>query len=230
MITENKDERIEDLGNGLKAVQRMDYFCFGIDAVLLSNFAVFKKDARVAEFCAGNAVVSILLTEKQQAQDITAFEFQPEMFDLAKKSVALSGVEDKVKLVCDDVLNAGEYIEAGSLDAIVVNPPYVKRSGGLACMNRQRTLARKETTLIPEELFKVSNKLLRHGGELFMVHRPDRLVDIFHAARTVRLEPKTMTMVYPKPDRAPNIVLLKFKKGAGQELKQTPPIYLYELE
>ncbi len=221
-------ERIEELGGGLQVVQRPEYFCFGVDAVLLANFTKVKKGARIAEFCSGNAVVSILLTEKQKLYSIMAFEFQPEVFRLAEKSVALSGLTERVHLVCDDVLHAGAYLEKESLDAIVVNPPYVKRGGGLLCGNRQRTLARQESTLGVEELFRVSKELLKEGGELFMVHRPDRLVDIFSAGRRHGLEPKVLTMVHPNIGKPANIVLVKCKKGAGEELVLKPPVFLYD--
>ncbi len=223
-----KNERIEALGDGLQVVQRPDYFCFGVDAVLLANFTKMKKGARVAEFCSGNAVVSILLTQKESASSIVAFEFQPELFKLAEKSLVLSGLTETVRLVCDDVLNARAYIEKESLDTIVVNPPYVKRGGGLLCGNRQRTLARQESTLGLEELFRVSKELLKEGGELFMVHRPDRLVDIFSAGRFYGLEPKVLTMVHPNVGKPANIVLVKCKKGAGEELMLNPPVFLYD--
>lgn len=222
-------ERIDDLGiAGLRVVQNPEYFCFGIDAVLLANYAVFPSGAAVAEFCAGNAVISILLTAKQTPASIVAIEFQPELAELAKKSVEISKVGDIVSIICDDVLNAENHIAGCSLDAIVINPPYVRRGGGLACGNKQRSLARQESTLGAEEIFAVAEKLLKRGGELFMVNRPDRLVDVFSAARKYGVEPRELTMVQPNIAKAPNIALIRFKKGAGRDLRMLPTIYVYD--
>lgn len=224
-------ERIDELGIGsLKVVQNPKFFCFGIDAVLLANYVTLPKQAVIAEFCAGNAVISILLTAKQRPREIFAFEFQPELAALAEQSVALSGVEDIVRIFCEDVLHAERHIAAESLDAVVVNPPYVRRGAGLACGNRQRSLARQESTLGVDELFEISGRLLRTGGELFMVNRPDRLVDIMESARRFGIEPKELTMVHPGPSKAPNICLIRCKKGAGRELRLLPPIYVYDEE
>lgn len=223
------NERIDVLdSNGLKVVQNPDYFCFGIDAVLLANYAKFPAGAHIAEFCAGNAVISILLTAKQKPGKITAIEFQPELAELARKSVDISGVGEIVKVVHDDILRSTTYIRPKSLDAIVVNPPYVRKGAGLACGNVQRSLARQESTVGPDEMFRIAFELLKKGGELFMVNRPDRLVDVFFAARKYGIEPRELTMVQPGPTKAPNICLIRCKKGAGRELKILPPVHVYD--
>lgn len=224
-------ERIDDLGIGkLKAVQHPKYFCFGVDAVLLANYVRLPKNADIAEFCAGNAVISILLTEKQKPKTVVAFEFQSEISALAQKSVEISGVADMIKVVTDDICNADRHIPPNSLDAIVVNPPYVRRGAGLECSNRQRSLARQETTAGPDELFDMAARLLKVGGDVFMVNRPDRLADLFCAARNSGIEPRELSMVHPNPNKAPNICLIRFKKGAGRELKMLPSLYLYDAE
>ncbi|MDO4753951.1 MAG: methyltransferase [Bacillota bacterium] len=228
-ITIGPNERVDDLDlNGLKVVQNPDYFCFGIDAVLLANYARFPQGANVAEFCAGNAVVSILLTAKQKPRKILAMEFQPELVALAEKSIRISGVSEIVEVVHDDILHAERYIKPKSLDAIVINPPYVRKGAGLACGNLQRSLARQESTVGPEEIFELAARLLKTGGELFMVNRPDRLVDIFVAARKYGVEPRELTMVQPSPCKAPNICLIRCKKRAGMDLKMLPPIHVYD--
>lgn len=236
-IEENREqeceanERIDDLDlGGLKVVQNPEYFCFGVDAVLLANYATFPDGAEVAEFCAGNGVISILLTAKQRPGKIVAIEFQPELATLAQKSVDISGVSELVRVVNDDVLRASAYIKPKSLDAVVVNPPYVRKGAGLACGNIQRSLARQESTVGPEEIFCVSAELLKTGGELFMIHRPDRLVDIFVAARANGIEPRELIMVHPGPTKAPNICLIRCKKGARRDLRVLPPIHIYDEE
>ncbi len=147
---------------------------------------------------------------------------------MQKKSVEISGVQDIVEIVCGDALRSAEYIKKASLDAIVVNPPYVRKGRGLACGNIQRSLARQESTFGVDEIFESAQYLLKHGGELFMVNRPDRLVDIFSAARKYGVEPRELTMVQPNAAKPPNIALIRCKKGAGQELRMLPTIYVYD--
>lgn len=220
-------ERIDDLQiQGLKVIQNPEFFCFGIDAVLLANYAQLKPQARIAEFCAGNAVISILLTAKQHPSKIFAVEMQPELADLARRSVKCNGLQDIIEVVCSDVRDL--VIPENSLDAIVINPPYVRKGSGLICSNTQKHVARQETTCGIEDFLSISARCLKKGGDLFMVHRPDRLVDIFWAARRNGLEPKELTLVHPQVGKPANIALIRFRRGAGAELKMGAPIYVYD--
>lgn len=225
---DKRDERIEELGDGLRVVQNPEFFCFGVDAVLLANSVVLPRDAVAAEFCAGNAVVSILVAAEFRPKKLYAIEFQPELAELARRSVELSGLSGAIEIVEDDVLNALSHVGREWLDAVFVNPPYVRRGAGIPSDSIHRDLARKESTMGVPEIFEMADAVLKPAGELFMVHRPDRLVDIFEAARRHGIEPRELTMVQPSPAGAPNIVLVRFKKGAGRELRLKPPIWIYD--
>jgi len=79
-----------------------------------------------------------------------------------------------------------------------------------------------------EDIIKVSSKLLKDNGELYMVHRPDRLVGIIECLRKYKIEPKKIRFVYSKKEDNSNLVLIKAVKNAGEFLKIEKPLYIYD--
>lgn len=220
-------ERIDDLQiHGLKIIQEKGGFCFGIDAVLLSNFVTVKPGERGADFGTGTGIIPILVAGKSRIAHITAFEIQEEVADMAARSVLMNGLQDRVEVCCLDLRKAEERIAPGSLDFITSNPPYM-HGKGLTNENPKKKISRHEICGSLEELMQTASRLLRPGGRLFMVHRPNRLCDIFCAGRLHKLEPKLLRFVHPRAEQAPNLLLVKFVKSAKPELKLLDPLYVY---
>ena len=224
-----EDERIDDLEyKGLKIIQNNNGFCFGIDSILLSDFAKeIKDDAKVLDLGTGTGIISILLCGKTNLKEIFGIEIQEEVYDMAKRSCILNKLENKFKLINDDLKNLNEKFSANSFDAIVTNPPYKKNNTGLKNKNELKLISRHEIMCNIEDIAKISSYLLKSNCSIYMVHRPDRLVDIIEALKKYKLEPKNIRFVYPKFNKEPNLVLIKATKCGRPFLKVEKPLVVY---
>lgn len=223
------NERIDDLEiNNLKIIQNSDFFCFGIDSVLLSDFAKdIKKDSIIVDLGSGTGIISILLNAKCKLKKIYEIEIQEKVAKMAKKSIILNKLEEKIEIINDDINNLKKYFKANSIDAIVSNPPYKKINTGKLCENKEQMISRFEVKSNLEEFFKISSYLLKNKGEFYMVNRPERLVDIMEYSRKYNLEPKLIRFVYPKVNKVPNLVLIKFIKNSNKFIKFEKPLIIY---
>ena len=223
------NERIDDLEfNGYKIIQDNNGFCFGIDAILLSDFARdIRNNSIVADLCTGTGIISILLAGKTQAKKIYGVEIQESVADMASRSVKLNNLEDKIRIVNDDLNNLTASFDLGSFDAIVTNPPYMKPNSGLTNLSKEKLISRHEVMCSLENVISVSCKLLKNSGSFYMVHRPDRLVDIMFLLRKYKLEPKILRFVQPFANRAPNLLLVKAVKNSKAFLKMVNPLIVY---
>ena len=146
---------------------------------------------------------------------------------MSKKSIILNNLEN-VDFINEDIKNLNKIIENNSCDAIVTNPPYMKKNSGIKNENEMKLISRHEIKCNIEDIIKVSSKLLKDNGELYMVHRPDRLVGIIECLRKYKIEPKKIRFVYSKKEDNSNLVLIKAVKNAGEFLKIEKPLYIYD--
>ena len=229
-----KFERIDKIGFGdLELIQNPKEFCYGVDAVILSDFAVNglkKKPGIIFDLGTGTGVIPLILSHKINDAKIVGVEVQEESFNRAERNAKINGLEDRISFLnCDvkDVLDWGHSYK-GNVDAIVCNPPYFISGGGIKNDMMPKTIARHETTAGINEFFEAASFLLKPKGDLFMVHRPSRLTDICFYARKNKLEPKEMRFVSPTKESVPNILLIHFVKGGGNELKLMEPLAVYD--
>ena len=225
-----ENERIDDLEyKGLKIIQNENYFCFGMDSILLSDFAKdLKKDSNILDIGTGTGIISILLSKKTECKKIFALEVQKEISEMAGRSVKLNDLENTIEIINDNIKNIEKYLDKNSINAIVTNPPYMKKNSGIKNENEMKLISRHEIKCNIEDIIKVSSKLLKDNGELYMVHRPDRLVGIIECLRKYKIEPKKIRFVYSKKEDNSNLVLIKAVKNAGEFLKIEKPLYIYD--
>lgn len=222
-------ERVDDLQlNGLKIIQNPKGFCFGIDAVLLSHFASAKSGESVVELGTGTGIIPLLLSAKTEAKKISAFEVQSSMADMARRSVAMNGLEDRIEIIEDNLNNALKYFPKSSVDVVVTNPPYMAGERGIESEGDLKRISRHEVLCSLEDVIKVSSQMLKPGGSFYMVHRPMRLVDIVYLMRQHKLEPKVIRLVQPSVDKKPNIMLIKGVRSGKPELKFMDPLIVYK--
>lgn len=228
----HENEEINDLEfNGLKIIQSSNGFRFGIDAVLLSDFAKdIKRNSVIIDLCSGTGIISILLSGKTSAQKIYAVEIQENVADMANRSVILNNLADKIEVINSDLRNLPDSFVPGTFDAIVTNPPYKKYNSGFTNDNKEKLISRHEIMCSLEDIICVSSKLLKNHGAFYMVHRPDRLVDIIDLLRKYKLEPKILRFVQPFATKAPNLILIKAIKGAHSFLNVESPLIVYNLD
>ena len=229
LLREECGERLDDLQcNGLYLIQDPDKFCFGIDAVLLSNFVKVKKNGHVVDLCTGSGIVPILLSAKTGAKKITGIEIQSDIADMARRSVSYNKLDEKIDIVNDDISNALKYINNCSVDTVCVNPPYMKDTTAIKNPDLPMAIARHELLTDLETVINIASKLLKESGKFFMVHRPSRISEIFASMRQNRIEPKRLRFIHPYIESKANLVLIEGAKGSGVWLDVEPPLVVYK--
>ena len=224
----NDGEKIEDLQlKGLKIIQNKKWFCFGMDSVLLSDFADIKKKSTVVDLGTGTGIIPLLLWGKKEPEKIYGIEIQDEVAEMAKRSIVMNDLHEKIEILNIDMKEVENYIKNNSIDAVVTNPPYVESKGGIVNPEDQKALSRQEISCSLEDVIRTSARLLKHHGRFYMVHRPYRMTDIIELMRKHKLEPKRMRLVYPRQGTNPNMILIKGVKGGNPEMKVEPPLYVY---
>ncbi len=214
--------------NGLKIIQKLKGFRFGIDAVLLSNYVKVDKNMNIIDLGTGTGIIPILLSAKTDAYHITGVEIQPEMAEMAQRSVMLNNLQNRITIVEGDFRNSIDMFGPGSFDAVVVNPPYTKAGSGLVNPDDAKAVSRHEIFCTLEDIIKVSSGLLKHHGRFFMIHRPERLVDIFFTMREYRIEPKRIRLVHANRKNPANMVLVYGLKNGNPQVTVEAPLYTHE--
>ncbi len=229
IIIDYERERIDDLGiKGLKIIQNKDWFCFGIDSVILANFASnIKRDAYVLDLGTGTGVIPTLLCGKTHLKKVIGVEIQSCVCDMANHSIEYNKLNDRFEIICDSILNLNNYFEKQSFDVVVTNPPYKKKDTGIVNPDEPKMIARHEITASLEDFICVAKDMLKDKGEFYMVHRPERLVDVFCLMRKYNIEPKVVHLVCSKNGDMPKMVLIKGIKNAKPFVKIEQNLYIY---
>ena len=224
-----ENERIDDLQiKGYRLIQSKKGFCFGMDAVLLSDYAHIRKGGRVMDLCTGTGIIPVLLKAKYETGPITGLEYQEAYVDMAKRSVRLNGLERDISIRQGDVCKiAGEY-PGDCYDYVTCNPPYMTGAHGLTNPDMEKAIARHEILCSLADVVGAARWLLKPAGHFVMVHRPFRLAEILYCLKENRLEPKRMRLVYPYVDKEPNMVLIDAVKGGKQRITVDPPLIVYQ--
>lgn len=224
-----EDERLDDLQcKGCHLIQKPKGFCFGVDAVLLSDFAKVRKGQKVLDLCTGSGVIPILLAAKTEGSHFAGLELQEEYADMAQRSVKWNHMEDRVQIHCGDVKDIEKLFAAASFQVVTVNPPYMTEHHGLTNLYEPKTIARHEVALKLEDVIRAAAYVLPESGSFFMIHKPFRLAEIFGVMRQYRLEPKRMRLIHPYVDKEPTMVLIEGMKGAKPRITVERPLIIYD--
>ena len=209
--------------------QNTEYFNFSLDSVLLPNFATINKSTKkILDIGCGNAPIPLILSTKTGAH-IIGVEIQPEIYELAKKSVVVNNLTDKIEIINEDILEYAKTVESDQFDLITCNPPFFKVEGSSNLNdNMCKSIARHEIKLNLEDIFKVAKKLLKNNGTIAIVHRPERMIEIIESMKNNNIEPKKMRLVYPKLNENANMLLIEGNKNGNSGLKILPPLYAHE--
>lgn len=222
------NERVDDLQNGYFVIQDPEKFCFGIDAVLLSDFAKVKKGETVLDMGTGTGIIPILLRAKHKDGIFTGLEIQKECAEMAARSVKYNGIEENVSIVQGDIKEAAGIFGAASFHVVTCNPPYMIGAHGLQNPDMPKAIARHEVLCTLEDVVKNASLLLKERGRFYMVHRPFRLAEIMNVLIKYKLEPKRMQLVHPYIDREPNMVLIEALKGGNSRITVEKPLIVYK--
>ncbi len=236
-------ERLDEIGFGdLKLIQKPEEFCYGVDAVILADFAAkytssanhkSYNNVKAVDLGTGTGIIPLVLSHKTLWNNLIGVEVQIDSYYRAVRNARLNGLESRMSFINGDVKDFdrtwGQDIK-GCVDIVTSNPPYTQGTGGLKSSNAAKAIARHEITACLEDFIKCAAGLLKSKGDFFMVHRPSRLVDICCFARKYGLEPKEMCFVSANQQTAPNIILIHMVKGGGKQLKLLEPLFVYNID
>ena len=222
-------ERLDDLQRGgYHIIQDPGRFCFGMDAVLLADFARALPGEKVLDLGSGNGIIPLLMHARTPQAVFTGLEIAERNVDLAGRSIAWNHLEGQVRVLQGDIREPTGIFPAASFDVVTTNPPYMTADHGLLNADPEKAAARHEVLCSLEDVVSAAAALVRPGGRVYMVHRPFRLSEILCMLTKYRLEPKELRLVHPFADREPNMVLLYACKGGRSRLKVDPPLIVYE--
>lgn len=224
-----QNERLDELHrNGYYIIQNPEKFCFGMDAVLLSDYAKVKIGEKALDLGTGTGIIPILLEAKTNGEHFTGLEIQEESAEMARRSVAYNHLQDKIDIITGDIKGASKLFGAASFDIITTNPPYMTNHHGLKNQEKPKAIARHEIFCDLDDIIRESAKILKMNGRFYMVHRPFRLAEIMNVLIKYKLEPKRMRLVYPFVDKEPNMVLIEALKGGKSRITVEKPLIVYK--
>ncbi|HEC2158862.1 SAM-dependent methyltransferase [Staphylococcus delphini] len=213
----------------LRIIQNDAVFSFSTDALLLGHFTEVRKRDRILDMCAGNGVIPLLLSDKGN-NVITGVEIQPQLVNMAERSIRYNHLEDRITMVEMDINALVQAYAPAQFDLITCNPPYFKANQTNQHQLEAHKIARHEIFCTLDDCLRVSNHLLKEGGRIVMVHRAERMLDLFESMRHYRIEPKRLHMIYSKPGKAAQTIVVEGRKGGRQGLDIAPPFYIYDAQ
>ena len=219
-------EQTDTLLNGNKILQDTDSFMFGIDAQLVAEFACrgVKAGDAVIDLGTGNGIIPLLMEKACKACHFTGLEIQSKAADLTRRSVELNGLTDKIEIVQGDLKNAATLFSKHSFNVVVSNPPYALVSQGKQNLRDEKSIARHEILCTVEDVVAAADYLLHTHGKFFMIHRPERLAQIFESLAKHSLEPKQLQFIQPFEDEGANLVLIEARKNSQPGIKMLPTV------
>jgi tRNA1(Val) A37 N6-methylase TrmN6 len=224
------DERLDYLlGEELRIIQSPSVFSFSLDAVLLAKFAYMPiNKGKILDLCTGNAVIPLLLSTRTKAH-ITGVEIQERLYAMGQRSIRYNSLEEQIDLVHGDLKEMPRVLGFHQYDVVTCNPPYFEvLPSSEKNPNEHLAIARHEIMCTLEDVVRTSSKLVKQGGKVAVVHRPERLLDIVTLMREYKIEPKRIQLVYPKRGKEANTLLVEGIKDGSKGLKVLPPLVVYE--
>ncbi len=222
------EERMDELGRkGYRIIQDTTAFCFGMDAVLLADFAEIKGRENVLDMGTGSGILPLLLKARDRGNHITGLEIQPKMAALAVRNAALNGLSEEISIVQGDIREASQRFGKSVFDAVVSNPPYMDENHGLVNPEEAKAIARHELLLSLEDVIREAAAVLKPGGDFYMVHRPRRLAEIISLMRQYKLEPKRLRLVHSFADSEAEMLLIQGTRGGKPWMRVESPLIIY---
>lgn len=221
-------EYLEDLQrNGLKIIQPRKGYRFAADSVILAHFAGDSPLAgTVVDLGTGSGIILLLLSALCPDAKLIGVEIQETSADRARRSVALNNLNSSIEIIHGDLRNVSSYINGGSVEAVVSNPPFIPIGKGPVNRNMEIALARQELECTLADVFKAAGRILKSRGKFFLVHKPERLTDIFCLSRDFSLEPKRLRLVQARQESKPGMALLECGKDAAPGINVMPTLIM----
>ena len=205
---------MEHLPNGYTLELASGCFPLSTDSMLLAHFVKLPRNARVLDLGSGCGTLGLLLCAKDEHCTVTGLEISETAHNAALENIKRNNLGSRLQSICTDLrsFSAGQ---SSGFHCCVSNPPYF--SGGPA--NQTTPVARRDDFCPPADLFHTASKMLRYGGDFFLVHKPEKLAQLIACGSTVSLEAKNLTLIRHKEGGPITLILLQFRKGGKSGLQ-----------
>lgn len=211
----------------LKIYQDTEMFKFSIDSVLLSNFVTINKSInKILDIGTGNSPIPLMLTKRTKAK-IDAIEIQEESYKLGYESIKYNNLQSQINIILGDIREKYKELENNSYDTIISNPPYYRQNVKIP-LHESKKIARNEQSLSLNDIFVISKKLLKDGGNISIVIDTDRLTEVIELMKNNSLEPKRLQFVYPNETKNSKILLIEGTKNGKPGIKVLNPIFIQD--
>lgn len=224
----SSDERINEINENLRLIEKTNGLTFGTDAYLLASVIPSRSRLIGAELGAGTGVVSMLALTKNKCKHIYAIEVQKEFSELCKRNAELNSLSDSLTVINKNIKDVRPCDTVKEVDFVFSNPPYMKTDSGKANESDAKNIARHEVCADINDFCACARRLLKHGGTFYVVYRPDRLADLIFALKSNRLEPKSLVFIHPNSTTPPCLLLVSAKFGAKSGMIVQKPIFIYK--
>ncbi len=223
-----EDETLEELQlKGMKLLQKKKGFRFGMDSVLLADFADIQWQDRVADFGTGSCILPLLLIGRNKGKSFFCFEIQETIAEMAERTVRMNHLQERIRIIRGNAEEAYKIIPPCSLDAVICNPPYGIPGATLPSPVSTRSISRSQSEDILSGFFKSAFRILKGKGKFFMVYPVSQMLHVMKLLQQSHLEPKHFQLVYPYEDKPANLFLVEAVKDAKPTLHPMPPLIVY---
>lgn len=215
----------------LKIFQDSEFFCFSLDSIILANYSNIRdKDKKICDLGTGNGIIPLILTRRTD-KDIYCVEIQKKLYNLAKESFEYNKVSERIKIYNCDIENKNIFNYNEFFDLVLCNPPFFKvEKKSLVNISVEKQIARHEVQMTLDKLFRISSRILKTGGNICVVHRPERLLEITDTMRKYNIEPKRLKFIYKDSNSKSKLILVEGQKGGNGGLKIDEPLIMYNLD
>lgn len=218
------DEHIEQLDETLRLIVSPAY-TFTTDSLLLARFAAIRDRETACDLGTGCGVIPLLWCAGKTGR-LTAVDVQEKACAQLNRSLALSGLEDRVTVVCADLRQKHPLLPSGTFDLVTINPPYYAVGTGKQSRESSDRLAKHETACALEDAVTAAARLLKNGGRFCLCQKPERLTDVLCTLRVHRLEPKRIRFAAQTAQKAPFLVLVEARRGGNSGVRVEAPLVL----
>lgn len=224
-------ETIDTLPGGrFKVIQKAKGYRFSIDAYLLAHFVNLRQHECALDMGTGSGVISIIVATSRPCAKLVALDVQDEMVEMARRSVALNGLENKVDVRHGDIRTIETLFDRQSFDVAIVNPPYRKLKTGRMNPDYQKSVARHEIKGSLNDFLKASVYVLKNSGRVYIIYPASRMVELIFRMRAASVEPKRLQPVYSHDRSRGEFILVEGIKGGKEEMEVLPPLFIYTEE
>ena len=222
-IVLGQDECIDNFKEGrLRLIQSTTGYRSSIDAILLSEFVTIKKDDIVVDLGTGCGIIPLLLLFTKPIKYAVGLEIQPVLAGQAARNIKLNSFDDRMDVIRGDIKHPPLMLS--SVDVVVCNPPYRKKTSGRINPNNERAIARHEILASLKDILKTASLLLKAKGRLAMIYPAERLADLISRMKEFDLEPKRIRVIYPSVEAEAKLVMVEARLGGRPGLKVLPPL------